>query len=188
MKWEETSAKLMKCCKETTARFIRAAAEGLEQKLRNDKAGRKQLGLTIKAREGRWSKQSRPMHTGAAGWREGKQGSNRKSQPIRCLSERELRANRESIQDRHAGKLHRRIGQSYPVETIQPWAAGMEWCRTRMLIQSYGAARDRLSWLNMSMRKRAGRSSRQWLRTAQKNLEIRQEKLPLLPDTISLMT
>ena len=67
MKWEETSAKLMKCCKETTARFIRAAAEGLDQKLRNDKAGRKQLGLAIKAREGRWSKQSRPMHTGAAG-------------------------------------------------------------------------------------------------------------------------
>ena len=53
MKWEETSAKLMKCCKETTARFIRAAAEGLDQKLRNDKAGRKQLGLAIKARDGR---------------------------------------------------------------------------------------------------------------------------------------
>lgn len=31
MKWEETGAKLMKYCKETTARFIRAAAEGLDQ-------------------------------------------------------------------------------------------------------------------------------------------------------------
>ena len=50
MKWEETSAKLMKYCKETTARLIRAAAEGLDQELRNDKAGRKQLGLTIKTR------------------------------------------------------------------------------------------------------------------------------------------
>jgi hypothetical protein len=50
MKWEEISAKLMKYCKETTAKFIRAAAEGLDQELRNDKAGRKQLKLTIKAR------------------------------------------------------------------------------------------------------------------------------------------
>jgi hypothetical protein len=50
MNWEETSAKLMKYCRETTARFIRAAAEGFDQELRNDKAGRKQLGLTIKAR------------------------------------------------------------------------------------------------------------------------------------------
>ena len=33
-----------------TARFIRAAAEGLDQELRNDKADRKQLGLTIKTR------------------------------------------------------------------------------------------------------------------------------------------
>ncbi len=49
MKWEETSAKLMRYCKETTARIIRGPAEGLDQELRNDKAGRKQLGLTIKA-------------------------------------------------------------------------------------------------------------------------------------------
>jgi hypothetical protein len=41
----------MRYCKETTARFIRAAAEGLDQELRNDKAGRKQLGFTIKARD-----------------------------------------------------------------------------------------------------------------------------------------
>jgi hypothetical protein len=51
MKWEETSARLMKYCRETTARFIRAAAEGFDQELRNDKAGRKRLGLTIKARD-----------------------------------------------------------------------------------------------------------------------------------------
>lgn len=50
MKWEETSAELMKYGKKTTARFIRAAVEGLDQELRNYKAGRKQLGLTIKAR------------------------------------------------------------------------------------------------------------------------------------------
>ena len=50
MKWEETSAKLIKYGKKTTARFIRAAVEGLDQELRNDKAGPKQLRLTIKVR------------------------------------------------------------------------------------------------------------------------------------------
>lgn len=43
MKWKETNAKLMKYCKEMTARFIRATAEGLDLELRNDKASQKSL-------------------------------------------------------------------------------------------------------------------------------------------------
>jgi hypothetical protein len=35
------------------------------------------------------------------------------------LSEQELEGDRESVQERHAGKLHRRTGQSYPVEAVQ---------------------------------------------------------------------